>query len=299
MVVCTTPAQKRETPGPQPTAQEAALIDREIFFGDPKVSSAAISPDGRFISFIKPYRGVANVYVKTRAEPFEAARPLTAATRPLGGYSWTRDSRFVLVLQDRGGDENFHLVAVDPAATPDPSTGVPPARDLTPGDTVRATVIARPRSQPDTVIVGLNDRDPQVSDVYRLSISTGQKTLLVKNTENIEGWESDLTGAVRVAERTNAAGEHEVLRVDGATFTPLYRCAAEETCSVLSLDTEGSHAYLVTNRGGHDLTRLTLVDLATGSETLVEQDPRTRSTSTVWFSRVAMSCWPPCTKATE
>lgn len=80
-VVCTTPTAKRDLLATPSVIEQPALIDRELFFGDPQISNAAISPDGRFITFIKPYRGVANLYVKARAEPFEAARPLTAATR--------------------------------------------------------------------------------------------------------------------------------------------------------------------------------------------------------------------------
>jgi dipeptidyl aminopeptidase/acylaminoacyl peptidase len=267
--VSTTPPAR----SPQPPAAEAPLLDRELFFGDAAISRPALSPDGRFITFVKAYRGIANLYVKTRAEPFDAARPLTAATRPIAGYMWSRDARYVLVQLDRGGDENFHVFAVDPAAAPEPATGVPPARDLTPGAAVRAELIDTPRSEPDTLIVGLNERDPQVSDVYRVSISSGQKTLLIKNTQNVAGWSTDRLGHVRVAERTTATGDHEVLRVDGDTLTSIYTCSAEETCEVATLDKQGTHVYLVTNHGAHDLTRLTLVDLVTGAEAFVEEDP--------------------------
>jgi hypothetical protein len=35
------------------------LIDRELFFGDPEISGAQISPDGKYISFVKPFNNVA------------------------------------------------------------------------------------------------------------------------------------------------------------------------------------------------------------------------------------------------
>jgi len=53
-------------------AQQPPLIDRDLFFGDPEISGAQISPDGRFISFRKQYRGVMNIWVKRMAEPFDA-----------------------------------------------------------------------------------------------------------------------------------------------------------------------------------------------------------------------------------
>jgi len=65
----------------------APLIDRELFFGDPEISGAQISPDGQFIAFIKPYKGTRNVWVKRTAEPFDRAKPITADTsRPIRQY---------------------------------------------------------------------------------------------------------------------------------------------------------------------------------------------------------------------
>jgi hypothetical protein len=86
-------------------AQQPPLIDREIFFGDPQVSGAQISPDGRFITFLRPFKNVRNIWIKRRSQTFDQARPLTADTlRPIGGYFWSRDSRYVLYAQDKGGD---------------------------------------------------------------------------------------------------------------------------------------------------------------------------------------------------
>ena len=97
-------------------AQQPALIDREVFFGNPEYAGAQISPDGKFISFIKPYNGTMNIWVKETKAPFASAKPLTNDTaRPVRGYFWSRDSKYVLFVQDKGGDENFNVYAVNPA----------------------------------------------------------------------------------------------------------------------------------------------------------------------------------------
>ncbi|MFZ4629850.1 MAG: TolB family protein, partial [Blastocatellia bacterium] len=91
------------------------LLDRELFFGDPEISGAQLSPDGKFIAFIKPFKGTRNVWVKRTAEPFSAARLVTNDTkRPIPGFFWSRDGRFLLFVQDQGGDENYNVYAVDP-----------------------------------------------------------------------------------------------------------------------------------------------------------------------------------------
>ena len=91
----------------------------KLFFGEIEIAGAQISPDGQYLSFLKPYKGTRNIWVKKADEPFSAARPVSAeATRPVRGYFWSRDSKYLLYAQDAGGDENFNVYAVDPTLLP-------------------------------------------------------------------------------------------------------------------------------------------------------------------------------------
>src|SRR5690606_6996902 len=253
------------------------LIDRELFFGDPELAGATISPDGAHIAFLKPYEEVRNVWVKRTDEPFDAARPVTAdLTRPIPQFFWSRDGRYILYVQDRDGDENFNLYAVDAAAEPG-ARGVPPARNLTEAENVRVALYALPKDRPDTAYIGLNDRDPAWHDLYELTISTGERTLLRENTERISGWIFDLDGDLRLAVRSPPSGETEILRVDEDGFTPLYACGVFETCNPARFHPDDERVYMVTNRGDDvDLVRLTLLDVESGGETPVESDPENR-----------------------
>ena len=56
-----------------------------------------------------------------------------------------------------------------------------------------------PKNDPDTVYIGINDRDKAWHDLYSLKLSTGEKTLVRKNTEKIARWMFDLTGQLRMA----------------------------------------------------------------------------------------------------
>jgi dipeptidyl aminopeptidase/acylaminoacyl peptidase len=250
------------------------LIDRELFFDDPEISGGQVSPDGKYISFRRPYKGVVNIWVKRREEAFDAARPITAdAKRPVTGYFWSEDATRILYVQDKGGDENFRIYAVDPAAPAEAATGVPPARDLTPFPGVRAEILAVPESAPGTLIVGLNDRDPQLHDVYRLDMATGKRELMFKNQDNVVEWSIDLAGRLRLGVRVNSTGGTEILRVDGKKLVIAYTCNAEEACSPIRFHKDGKRVYLVTNKGQPDLTRLVLFNPKTKREELVESDP--------------------------
>jgi hypothetical protein len=140
-------------------AQEPPIIDRKLFFGEIEIAGAQISPDGQYLSFLKPYKGTRNIWVKKSSEPFSAARPMSAeATRPIRSYFWSRDSKYILYSQDAGGDENFNVYAIDPTLAADPKTGVPPTRALTSLKGVRTEIFSAPKAKPDILYIGLNDR---------------------------------------------------------------------------------------------------------------------------------------------
>jgi len=253
------------------------LIDRQLLFGDPEIAGAQISPDGKFIAFVKPLDGTRNVWVKRTQDPFEKARPLTADTkRPIPGYFWSRDGKFILFVQDQAGDENFNVYAVDPAVSPAAGQKVPAARNLTEAKKVRAVLYSVPKIDPDTIYVGLNDRDPAWHDLYKVKISTGERTLLRKNTERLTGWIFDHKGQLRLATRSAENGDTEVLRVDADGFKKVYSCTVFETCAPARFHKDDQRVYMITNKGDADLIRLVLFDPATGGEELVESDPKGR-----------------------
>src|SRR5579863_2753690 len=255
------------------TTAAPPLIDRDIIFGNPEIAAAQLSPDGKYVSFLKPWKDTRNVYVKAVEETFSAARLLTTETkRPVAGYFWTRDSKYILYAKDNDGDENFNVYAVDPSAKPAAGADAPPSRDLTGLEGVRVRIFEVPKSDPDVVYIGLNDRDKAWHDLYRLKISTGEKTLIRKNTERITGWVFDLKGQLRMATRSAENGDTEMLRVDADGFTKVYSCSVFETCQPLHFQPGDQRVYIETNVGA-DLISLMLLDPQTSKTEIVESDP--------------------------
>jgi dipeptidyl aminopeptidase/acylaminoacyl peptidase len=251
------------------------LIDRELFFGNPEITSASLSPDGKYLAFVKPWKDTLNVWVKKREEPFELARLLTAEVgRPIADYLWTRDGKYIVYVKDKDGDENYNVYAVDPGASPAEGGDAPTARDLTGLEGVQVNLYSAPKYEPDIVYIGLNDRDKAWHDLYRLHISTGKRELMRKNTEQVAGWFFDLKGNLRLAFRVADNGDQEILRVDPKQLTRVYSCSVFESCEPLRFHPDGRRVYLETNKGDDvDLTRLVLFDPATGETEPVESDP--------------------------
>ncbi|HXB72037.1 MAG TPA: alpha/beta fold hydrolase [Candidatus Acidoferrales bacterium] len=254
------------------------LIDRELLFGNPEIASAQLSPDGKYLAFLKPWKDTRNVWVKRVEEPFSAARLLTTESkRPIPTFLWSRDGKYVGYVKDSGGDENFNLYVVDPGAPPAAGAEAPPSRDLTGLKGVTVQLYSAPKNDPDILYIGINDRDKAWHDLYKVKISTGEKTLMRKNTDRVAAWFFDTKGQLRLAFRVADNGDQEMLRVDANALTKVYSCSVFETCDPLRFHKDGKRVYMDTNKGDTtDLSALALFDPESGKIETVESDPLKR-----------------------
>jgi Tol biopolymer transport system component len=108
-------------------------IPLEDFFRNPEKSSFQLSPNGKYISYMKPWEDGnrrMNVYVKP-IDSDKEIRLTKASKRSLYGYFWLNDNR-IAYIQDKGGDENIHIYAVNLDGSND--------IDLTPFDNIQARI---------------------------------------------------------------------------------------------------------------------------------------------------------------
>jgi dipeptidyl aminopeptidase/acylaminoacyl peptidase len=241
-------------------------------FGNPERTSPRISHDGSRLGWIAPKDGVLNVWVAPIDESdgvdWAAARAVTDDTdRGIRTFGWAWDGRHLLYVQDVGGDENWRLYDVDLV------TGE--RRDLTPFEKIHAQIIGSSKRRPTEVLVGINADNPQLHDVYRLDLVTGN---LVKEIENpgYAGWLADEDLVVRCALAPLPDGSLDVLVRDSASadWRTLLTVPAEDVTSsdVVSFSGDGRSLVMI-SAAGADTGRLTRVDLATGAATVLAEDP--------------------------
>lgn len=243
------------------------LIPLRHLFDNPERAAARLSPDGRTISYIAPRDGVLNVWVRSRDDDADGGRPVTDdRDRGVRSYFWSRDGRYILYVQDQGGNENHRIHAVDPER-PDR------VRDLTPFDGVRAGIVAAPRATPRRILVSLNLRDRAVFDVYALTLATGRLVMVAENPGDVIAWTADRQGEVRAAYAQTPEGDYEVRVRDhaGAPFRRVAGYANEDGGHVFGFTPDGSRLWVGSARGA-DLLRLVLLDPATGEEEVVDAD---------------------------
>ncbi len=246
-------------------AREIPIKD---FFDNPKISSASISPDAKSYAFLAPDNNRMNVWV-CAAGQFDKARVITHdKARGIRSFSWTRDGKYVLYSQDQGGNENFHIYRADPSK-PDA-----PAVDLTPEEGARAEFVDLPRERPDEALVAINARDKRYFDVYRLRISTGELKMIQQNPGDIDSWHTDTNGVLRAAAAQISGGRTEIRVRDSGEgpFRVLATYTDEEDASIHAFTKDGTALYFSSARGTNT-SHLATLDLKTGKETLIDEDP--------------------------
>ncbi len=261
-------ATPRLEPTEEPSWEETVpLIPREVLFGNPDKSSVGLSPDGTRISYLAPVDGVMNVWVGPADDP-AAAQPVTHDTdRGINFYGWAYTSEHILYLQDQAGEENWRMYSVNL------NTGE--TIDLTPLEGVQARAQAFSPDFPEEFIVGLNDRVPQLHDLYRVNIDTGERTLVLEN-EGFLGFVIDYDLDVRFAARLTPEGGLEYLSpTEEGSWEPFLEIPMEDvlTTSLLWFDKTGTTLYMIDSRG-RNTSAMFAVDLETGEQTVLAEDPR-------------------------
>lgn len=247
---------------------QVPLITRDALFGNPVRSGGIISPDGQWLGWMAPHEGVMNVFVALFDKPGEARRMTSATERPIPFFSFTRDSRSVIYIQDKAGDENFLLYQVDLASGAE--------RTLTPFENTRVRVIGGSHTIRDKLLIGLNNRNAQYHDVYLLNLTTGALDLVMQNDSYVS-FLADDTLILRIAMRQNDAGGSDIFAiVDGqVSQTPRDSITLEDsmTTSPAGYTTDGKTLYWIDSRG-RDTAALIAEDTATGATTVIAEDPK-------------------------
>ncbi|MEA1617495.1 S9 family peptidase [Erythrobacter sp. T5W1-R] len=250
------------------TATATPLIPRQALFGNPTRAQGRISPDGQWLSWTAPHNGVMNVWIAPASDP-SAAKVITNATsRPIPQHFWAPDSRSILYVQDKAGDENFLLYKIDVA------TGA--ETTLTPFTNTRVEIIGGSYAIKDKLLIGLNNRDPQWHDVHLLDLATGKLTLVLENNA-YASFMADDSLTLRMAFRQNAAGGTDYFRVTNNTVdaAPFESTAMEDslTTAPAGYTHDGTVLYWLDSRG-RNTAALFAQDTASGTKTLLAEDAR-------------------------
>ncbi|WP_459614434.1 S9 family peptidase [Bordetella sp. 2513F-2] len=239
------------------------------FFRNPDQGYFRLADDGATLGFMQPVSvdgapARMNIHVQALQDGRPAGQPrrLTAETeRDISDFFW-KGNHTVLYQKDFGGDENFHVLAVD-------------ARngrivDLTPYDGARAHIEDDLADDPEHVLISHNHRDPEVFDVYRVHVHTAEAVLVAQNPGNVVGWQTDHAGRVRAAVTSDGLETTLLYRDDeGQPLRPLITTDYRTTVSPLFFTFDDRKFYALSNRGRDRLALVVIDPAAPDAETLI------------------------------
>lgn len=183
----------------------------EDYFKTPEEFSFKLSPDGKYLSYMKRREtGERDVYLKETTTQKERLL-IKQGEDLIRGYFWANDNR-ILYLQDKGGDENYHLYGVDVDGAN--------KKELTPYDGVRVGVLEMLKDDDDHIIVQMNKENLQQEEPYLLNINNGEiEKLYTVNPGDppVAGYSFDQKGNLRAIVRM----------VDGVDMEYLYKIDGE------------------------------------------------------------------------
>jgi len=231
-------------------AHARRLVPLTDFFRNPVKSSYELSPDGKKLAYLAPYKKRMNLFVD--------GRRLTSITdRDLGGIFWKGDD-YVIYGRDFGGDENVQLFSVNVR------TGKTKA--LTPFKGVKSRVLDDLEDISDQeILFTMNKNNPELFDVYRLNVKTGEIKLEVENFGNVTEWETDHNGVVRLAMCSDGVNTEVYYRPDSTSkFKRIMKLDFKNSFEPLFFTFDNKNIYATSNIGRDKIA-------------IVEYDPERRA----------------------
>ncbi len=234
----------------------APLIPFDVLAKAPAISAAVVSPDGTRVATIETVDGRGAVHVGQLGGPRQLV--LRNPERSIDNVRWSADGRWLLVLQDSGGDEGYHLFRIDPEA---PGS----AHDLTPFAGANAEIVRTPAGQAGPLLLAINRRDPEYADVYALDPEAGTLREVLRNDAGYTEFFADASGEVRAAGRITPDGSLELWgrKQGGGEFVRLYTAPATERFKILGIHAAGRSVIVRSNRES-DVERALLIGLSDG-----------------------------------
>ena len=237
--------------------QSAKETPAELFFKKADRTDFQISPGGNSIAFIQQYKGVKNVFVLDIASG-DARRVTHETSQDIRLAVWANDCELIY-FNDRNKGDSLSLKTVN-IENGDTRYILPPIAS-------KLRWIGPSKPVFDEILIGLNQRDSAVFDIYRLNIHTGKLQMVEKNPGNVVQWFADGSGQVRLAMASDGLTNTILARsTEAASFEPLLVHDFKTSIHPIGFSKENKDCFYATSNAGRDKSALVEIDSRTGKE---------------------------------
>jgi dipeptidyl aminopeptidase/acylaminoacyl peptidase len=234
--------------------RQIPIID---FFKTPERSFYRVSPDGKYVSYLKPFKDKQNIFIQSLADGKERMATRFEDYSIRGDYFWTFNNQLVF-SQDIIATDSVKMYAFDVAANK--------SRTILSLGNVRIGLVNRNRQQPDIITIKTNERDPGNFDVYRLNVKTGEMKIYLQNPGNITEWFADADGRIRLERASDGVNETILFRPDeGKPFKPIIENNFKNTVKPIAFTGIKNYFYALSNVN-RDKTALVEINAEDGKE---------------------------------
>jgi len=236
--------------------EERRQIPISDFFKTPDKSSFKISPDGKYLSYLKPYKDKQNLFIQSLADGKE--RMATSFTdNAVRDYFWTFNNQLIF-NQDVTEMDEFKMYALD--------VNTLQIRTLLTQTKTRIRLLNRSRQNPEVVTIIMNKRNPATFDVYRLNIKTNDLALYITNPGNITDWYPDNNGKILLAKASDGVDETILFRInEQSPFKPIIKNNFKNKVDPISFSEKTKTFYALSNVN-RDKSALVEINAETGKE---------------------------------
>jgi len=231
------------------------LIPVKAFF-DSQVRGFHISPDGKYISYLKRDSLTQNIYLKNLATGKEQ---VAASFNDFGirDHFWTYNNQIIIPKNDWKAN-TFQLFAVD--------AGTFQIRTLLSLGKVSWRLLNRNIAHPDILTFSMNLRDSTTFDIYRINTKTGELKMYVKNPGNVTQFYTDANGDIRLEKTSDGVNETILYRQnESSAFKPILSNNFKNLVEPIAFTSNNNHFYARSNVN-RDKTALVEFNAATGKE---------------------------------
>ncbi len=237
-----------------------------IFFKNPDYIGLKISPNGKYLAFLKTFSGRLNLGVRAIAS--DSTWILTHGEKEdIYKFKWG-DNDKIFYLKDSSQNENHHLYLINRKGGE--------SKDLTPYANINVEWWDDDRPGFDKIYFSMNLKGPFDGDLYEYSIKEGKTHWILSNNKNEKfiAIKKDFKGVLRVVIASNGVDQSFFYREDAQSgFRKILETHENDRIYPLTFDNENRYLYVSSNIH-RDKSAIVKLDPRTGTENqLVYSNP--------------------------
>ncbi|RCH54830.1 S9 family peptidase [Mucilaginibacter hurinus] len=229
------------------------------FFKTPEKTFFRISPDGKYISYLKSYKSKQNLYIQS-LESGKGFMATSFTDNPVTDYLWTLNNK-IIFTQDIVASDSLKMFALNVKTLN--------TYPILAEHNVRYRLFNANKLQPDVLTISLNKRDEAIFDVYHLNINTGLLKPYIINPGDVVEWYTDVDGKIRLARASDGVNATIIFRPnEKAMFKPVITSNFKNSVRPIAFIGKSNNFYALSNLG-RDKMALVEINAQTGKEKLI------------------------------